>query len=302
MTFVYLDDGFPDHEKVVRAGGDAAWLYVAALCWVNRTLTGGRIPKAVVPRLTDRKRPLALAARLVAERLWEDDGSDFLVHDYESWNRSAEAKRQARQDKARKAAEARWARERAPVEDAPSSPPSNAQASSEQCPTMPPHIGARAAPTPQPPPSVGTSSRDTGLLPPEPVREEGDEPKNRRSDAICEAAYAWLARYDFERTSRSGNITSPDGWMVRATQNRRSKHQVDAERLIAEHPEWTPEQLAKAVAGRDTNGAAGESTVAAAYELAKRNEAERCPVHGRLEPSDPLPDCRRCRAVVGAGR
>ena len=34
----------------------------------------------------------------------------------------------------------------------------------------------------------------------------------------------------------------------------------------------------------------------------RRALAERCPVHGRLEPDDPVPDCPRCRAVVGAGR
>jgi len=98
MSWVKLDDQFPDHPKVIAAGGDAAWLYVAGLCYCQAKLTDGVIPAGIVPRLTDRKNPLRLAERLVEVRLWEPLGSDYRIHDYHDLNTAAEkvkAKREA---------------------------------------------------------------------------------------------------------------------------------------------------------------------------------------------------------------
>ena len=72
MTWAKIDDQFPDHPKVVAAGGDAAWLYVAALCYCQAKLTDGHIPAGIVPRLTDRKAPMRLAATLVESRMQRD--------------------------------------------------------------------------------------------------------------------------------------------------------------------------------------------------------------------------------------
>jgi len=104
MTWVYLDDRFPDHPKVEAAGGDAAWLFIAGLCFANHQLTGGRILKRKVPGLTDRKQSGRLAARLVEVGLWEDDGDAYLIHDYDTWNRGAAE----RSKKAKNAARTRW--------------------------------------------------------------------------------------------------------------------------------------------------------------------------------------------------
>lgn len=106
MTWAKIDDRFPRHPKVLRAGGDAAWLYVAGLCYANEHLTDGRIPALAVPTLTDRKRPLELAEKLVSVRLWERDGEDFLIHDYHDENETADvvrAKREALSAKRRAA-------------------------------------------------------------------------------------------------------------------------------------------------------------------------------------------------------
>lgn len=147
---IYLKDEFLDHPKVMRAGGDAGWLYVCALGWTNKHLTGGFIPVEVIGRLSDRKAPAKLAARLVEVGLWDQVDGGYRVHDYDEHNFGAEAKRQAREDKARKAAQARWEKERARKQAAPGSPPSdapsnapsiatsNAQAELEQCSAMPP--------------------------------------------------------------------------------------------------------------------------------------------------------------------
>ena len=51
MAYIRLDDRFPDHPKIARAGPEAAYLYVCGLCYCNRYLTDGFIPAAVVPRL-----------------------------------------------------------------------------------------------------------------------------------------------------------------------------------------------------------------------------------------------------------
>ena len=112
---VWLDDLFPDHPKVVAVGGDAAWLYVCGLCYCRRHLTDGRIPMAAVPRLTDCKSPMKLAARLVAVGLWHEDGDGWRVHDWDKHNDSAETIRAqrstvstVRSEAGRKGAHARW--------------------------------------------------------------------------------------------------------------------------------------------------------------------------------------------------
>jgi hypothetical protein len=98
--WVKIDDHFPNHPKVVRAGGDAAWLYLCGLCYCAEHLTDGKIPAAMVPRLSDRKAPMKLARKLVDVGLW--DGSEttgFVVHDWCDWNPSADEARKKRSAK-----------------------------------------------------------------------------------------------------------------------------------------------------------------------------------------------------------
>jgi len=114
MPYCYVDDRFPWHPKTARAGGDAGWLWVCGYAWVQQYLTGGRIPKSVVPTLSDRRSPMRLAARLVEVGLWEDDGADFVMHDYVERNPTAEKARTYREGKkdrsaaGRAGAAARW--------------------------------------------------------------------------------------------------------------------------------------------------------------------------------------------------
>lgn len=108
MAWVYLDDQFFDHPKVVLAGGDAAWLFVCGLGYCRRYATEGAIPVNQVSKLSDRRSPAKLAKRLVEVGLWEADGEHYRVHDYADWNKPQES----RTASARKAATARWAAER----------------------------------------------------------------------------------------------------------------------------------------------------------------------------------------------
>jgi len=104
MPWVRIDDAFADHPKTVQAGGRAAWLDVAAMCYASRYLTDGFIPAKQVPRLTDEPNPDELAQALVDAGLWERRPGGFLIHDYLDYNPSAAAVRaQRRADLERKA-------------------------------------------------------------------------------------------------------------------------------------------------------------------------------------------------------
>jgi hypothetical protein len=100
-TYVRINDGLPEHRKIVAVGGDAAWLYICGIAYCSRNTTDGIIPKAVVPRLSDRKQTTKLAARLTKAGLWHDVGHDckrcsqpdvdeYVVHDYLQHQRSAD--------------------------------------------------------------------------------------------------------------------------------------------------------------------------------------------------------------------
>lgn len=102
---IYLSDTFFEHPKVVAAGGDAVLVYLEGLAWLKRQRsTDGLIPKAIVPRLSDRKAPHRQAARLVAVGLWHDRGEHYELHDYTEHNAKAIRTSEAR----RAAAEKRW--------------------------------------------------------------------------------------------------------------------------------------------------------------------------------------------------
>jgi hypothetical protein len=97
MAWIKLDDGFPNHPKVVRAGEDAAWLFVSGLCYCGAQLTDGFIPAGMVQRLTAKKAPERLASRLVEVGLWTAVADGFQVHDYLDWNPPGEEVKEKRE-------------------------------------------------------------------------------------------------------------------------------------------------------------------------------------------------------------
>lgn len=116
MALVYLDDNFTTHPKVIAAMDIdplAPWLFVCGLTYCRKYLKGdGVIPESIVPTLSPRYKPRMRQA-LFAVNLWELFAPNYLViHDYEFWNHSEDAQREARSEKARKANDVRWAEQR----------------------------------------------------------------------------------------------------------------------------------------------------------------------------------------------
>lgn len=103
MPWVRLDDGFPQHPKVVTTGPLGLALQVAGLCYCSRYLTDGFIPQAAVPSLLDFSEEeltlnlqeggglcLLTVERLVSAGVWAIAPGGYRVHDYLHYQPSKE--------------------------------------------------------------------------------------------------------------------------------------------------------------------------------------------------------------------
>ena len=90
MTWVRIEDSFPDHPKALEAGPLACWLYVCGLAYACRYLTDGFIPDRQVNRLSDVAKPGSQAQALVRAGLWEVVEGGYRIHDYLDYQPSAE--------------------------------------------------------------------------------------------------------------------------------------------------------------------------------------------------------------------
>lgn len=232
MAWVYLDDHFPDHPKIVLAGGDAGWLWACGLAYVRRYATEGRIPKGQVPKLSDRKNPARLAQRLVDVGLWLDEGEHYRYHDYGDWNKPQASRSEA----GRKAAQARWAKE--------ANRNANASADASETQSEPPYEDdadpdASECPPPQPPPSPD-------LHPPPNSREYATEPVGE--DSVIDRALQLAAdRYVQHEQSQGHKVDSPSGLRKWWLQENAEGARVRAANLLEDH-DLAATQLADALA------------------------------------------------------
>ncbi len=151
MAWVRIDDQFASHPKVIQAGPLGMAMQVAALCYSNRYLTDGFIPRAVVPTLLNLE---GLAMRvwqgeligggqdatwqlvvqdLLAAGLWEEVEGGYQIHDYLDYQLSREeviAEREQKREAGRRGGLATAQARAVPPAQAPAVPP--AQAESEQ--------------------------------------------------------------------------------------------------------------------------------------------------------------------------
>lgn len=98
MTWVRIEDGFPDHPKVVGLTDRAFRAHIVGLCYAGQHLTDGKIPEAVARGLGKRQ-----VSELVAADLWEQNGVGYIIHGYLDYNPS----REYVEDERRKARERR---------------------------------------------------------------------------------------------------------------------------------------------------------------------------------------------------
>jgi hypothetical protein len=96
VTWVKLDDGFPEHSKILAAGPYGLAVHVRALCWAARNLSDGFIPEAAVAQFTHDIREnrgqnvsrRGVLAGLVRVGLWEEETGGYRIHDYLHFNPS----------------------------------------------------------------------------------------------------------------------------------------------------------------------------------------------------------------------
>jgi hypothetical protein len=101
MSWVRLDDAFPEHPKVLAAGPLAGWVHVCGIAYCNRNLTDGFVPRAAAHKLADFDHIGVetggvegmfsvgydvdcedLVQTLCSIRLWKEVEGGYIIHDY----------------------------------------------------------------------------------------------------------------------------------------------------------------------------------------------------------------------------
>jgi hypothetical protein len=87
VTWIKLDDGYAEHEKLLEAGPHALALDIRGMCYCARRLTDGLVPSGAIPALMVDLDPGALEALLRVGR-WEEAKGGYQIHDYLVYNPS----------------------------------------------------------------------------------------------------------------------------------------------------------------------------------------------------------------------
>lgn len=106
MTWVKIDDNFPDHPRVVGLCDSAFRTHIAALCYAARYLTDGHIPSSALRSIGPRK----ASAELEAAGLWTRTDHGWVIRDFLDYNPSrdeVEGKREAARKRVARAREVR---------------------------------------------------------------------------------------------------------------------------------------------------------------------------------------------------
>lgn len=94
MTWVKLDDGFPENQKVAPLGDRAFRVYVSAVCYSARNLTDGFVPASVLKGLGCSGK---VAVELILAGLFDPHkGKGAIIHNYLKYNPSASLIKQKR--------------------------------------------------------------------------------------------------------------------------------------------------------------------------------------------------------------
>lgn len=105
MTWTRTPQEYPTRADVSAVSRSARWLLIEMYSWSNAHLTDGRVPRAVLRRISDAEDPETDAAELLREGLLEEPEDGFLFLDWtdqeDAETVKARAKRNA--DKAKRA-------------------------------------------------------------------------------------------------------------------------------------------------------------------------------------------------------
>jgi hypothetical protein len=188
MPWVRIDEEFPHHPKVMKAGPLGMAMHVAALCYCNRYLTDGFVPKSAAATLLDFS---GIGMRqwmgevtgggvdatwelvvedLEAAGLWERTEGGWQIHDYHDYQPSREhvlKLRETRRAVGRKGGQAKG-------KQVAKQPPSNDEATSQA--TDEANGEAKSYPFPVPPssPDVVPYLTVVGVDPTQSKRTEGE--------------------------------------------------------------------------------------------------------------------------------
>lgn len=115
MGWVRLEDGYPEHPKIVEAGPLAMAMDVAGVAYCNRQLTDGFIPRAATRRLLDLTEfgvtAEDLVKRLIVAGRWVEEEDGYRVHDFLEYQPSrsqVQSLSTKRAEAGRKGAAKRW--------------------------------------------------------------------------------------------------------------------------------------------------------------------------------------------------
>ena len=78
MTWIKIDDSFPDHPKIIGLSDEAFRTHIRGLCYSGRFLTDGFIPSVSVSTIGS----LLSVGELVNGGLWRVESEGWLIHDY----------------------------------------------------------------------------------------------------------------------------------------------------------------------------------------------------------------------------
>ena len=82
MTWVKIDDSFPNHPKIVGLSDKAFRIHISGLCYCGTYLTDGFVPMTIAARFANED--MAYIAELSKAGLWLEAPQDngFYIHDY----------------------------------------------------------------------------------------------------------------------------------------------------------------------------------------------------------------------------
>ena len=215
MTWLRLDDGFCEHPKVDALSAESFKLHVAGLCYCARNLTDGRIPELAALRLTATARRKHVT-ELVESGLWRQVSDGYTIKNFLEFNPSkadVNRERELARERQRKARASR--RDNSVSHAAPSRP------------------------VPSPTKEVSSISDSTRAV------------DNSTEDERVAAALDIVAA---QRVAQVANVRSKPALTRTILANLRAEEALDVEagRLLHDHPGLTAAQLASCLNGDTT--------------------------------------------------